>query len=334
MFFELTGVFGITIMLIIYFKHAASILGLIDVPNERSVHHKGTPRGAGIAFVTSALLFFVLNHFDLAMHYKWTLVAIFMVFTIGVLDDHKDASPKTKFFVIILSTVLLSCDGILIDDVGLFYGIHLKLEWLALPFTIFAVTGFTNAMNLVDGLDGLAGMLGVIILGAFAAVGYQHHDPFIWWLSLFFIVALLAFLIFNWHPASVFMGDSGSLTLGFVISVIAIKSLAYIPTVSVLFIAALPILDTLVVMIRRKRNGKSVFTPDRLHMHHILWHFSSKNTPLTVVVLGTIQLIYSLTGLNLEKQMDEGILLLLFLLNVLLIYLLLNTVIRKQQQEG
>ena len=334
MFFELTGVFGITIMLIIYFKHAASILGLIDIPNERSVHHKGTPRGAGIAFVTSALLLFVLNHFNLAMHYKWTLVAIFMVFTIGVLDDHKDASPKTKFFVIIVSTVLLSFDGILIDDVGTFFGVHIILGWLALPFTIFAVTGFTNAMNLVDGLDGLAGTLGVIILGVFAAVGYQHHDPFIWWLSLFFIVALLAFLIFNWHPASVFMGDSGSLTLGFVISVIAIKSLSYIPTVSVLFIAALPILDTLVVMIRRKRNGKSVFTPDRLHMHHILWHFSSKNTPLTIVVLGMIQLIYSLTGLNLEKQMDEGILLLLFLLNVLLIYLLLNTVIRKQQQEG
>ena len=334
MFFELTGVFGITIMLIIYFKHAASILGLIDIPNERSVHHKGTPRGAGIAFVTSALLLFVLNHFNLAMHYKWTLVAIFMVFTIGVLDDHKDASPKTKFFVIIVSTVLLSFDDILIDDVGTFFGVHIILGWLALPFTIFAVTGFTNAMNLVDGLDGLAGTLAVIILGAFAAVGYLHHDPFIWWLSLFFIVALLAFLIFNWHPASVFMGDSGSLTLGFVISVIAIKSLSYIPTVSVLFIAALPILDTLVVMIRRKRNGKSVFTPDRLHMHHILWHFSSKNTPLTVVVLGTIQLIYSLTGLNLEKQMDEGILLLLFLLNVLLIYLLLNTVIRKQQQEG
>ena len=334
MFFELTGVFGITIMLIIYFKHVASVLGLIDLPNERSVHSKGTPRGAGIAFVFSSLLLFLLNHFSLAVHYKWTIVAILFVFTIGILDDHKDASPKTKFFVIIVSTVLLSFDGILINDVGTFFGVHIILEWLALPFTIFAVTGFTNAMNLVDGLDGLAGTLGVIILGAFAAVGYQHHDPFIWWLSLFFIVALLAFLIFNWHPASVFMGDSGSLTLGFVISVVAIKSLAYIPTVSVLFIAALPILDTLVVMIRRKRNGKSVFTPDRLHMHHILWHFSSENTPLTVVVLGTIQLIYSLTGLSLEKQIDEGILLLLFLLNVLLIYLLLNTVIRKQQQES
>jgi len=334
MFFELTGVFSITIMLIIYFKHVASLLGLIDRPNERSVHSKGTPRGAGIAFVFSALLLFLLNHFSLLMHYKWTIVAILFVFTIGILDDHKDASPKTKFFIIIVSTVLLSFDDILINDVGTFFGIHIILGWLALPFTVFAVTGFTNAMNLVDGLDGLAGTLGVIILGAFAVVGYQHHDPFILWLSLFFIVALLAFLIFNWHPASVFMGDSGSLTLGFVISVVAIKSLSYIPTVSVLFIAALPILDTLVVMIRRKRNGKSVFTPDRLHMHHILWHFFSENTPLTVVVLGTIQLIYSLVGLSLKREMDEGILLLLFLLNVLLIYLLLNTVIRKQQKEG
>jgi len=333
MFFELTGVFGITIMLIIYFKHVASVLRMIDIPNERSVHKQGIPRGAGIAFVLSALGLFILNHYSLAMQYKWTIVAILFVFTIGILDDHKDTSPKTKFFVIIVSTFMLNFDDILIDDVGIFYGMHITLGWLALPFTIFAVTGFTNAMNLIDGLDGLAGTIAVIILGAFAVIGYQHHDLFIWWMSLFFMVALLAFLIFNWHPASVFMGDSGSLTLGFVISLIAIKALAYIPTVSVLFIAALPILDTLVVMIRRKRNGKSLFTPDKLHIHHVLWHFFSENTPLTVVVLGTIQLIYSLVGLSFEKQMDEGVLLLLFLLNVLLMYLLLNSVIRKQQHD-
>ena len=330
MFFELLEVFSITVMLLIFFKYTALKFGLIDVPNERSVHQKAIPRGAGIAFISSALLLFTLNHFSLVLHYKWTIVAIFFIFMIGILDDHRDTSPKTKFFVIIVSTILLSFDGILIDDVGIFFGTHIILGWLALPFTIFAVTGFTNAMNLVDGLDGLAGTLAVIILGIYAMIGYQYHDPFILWFSLFFIVALLAFLLFNWHPASVFMGDSGSLTMGFIISVIAIKSLSYLPTVSVLFIAALPILDTLVVMIRRKRSGKSVLTPDRLHMHHLMWAFFSKNTRVTVIILGGIQLIYSLIGMNLNKQIDEGILLLLFLVNVVVMYLLLNAVIQKQ----
>jgi len=231
MFFELIGVFIVSIALTVYFKKIAPILGFIDIPNVRSVHTKHTPRGAGIAFVTSVLLFFLANHFSLILQYKWTFIAILFVFFIGVLDDHRDASPKTKFFVIIVSTVMLYLDGIVIDHVHHFFGMDLSFGWFALPFTVFAVSGFTNALNLIDGLDGLAATVSVTILGAFAFIGHQYQDPFIWWLSLLFIGALLAYLIFNWYPASVFMGDSGSLTLGFVISVLAIKSLANTQTV-------------------------------------------------------------------------------------------------------
>jgi UDP-GlcNAc:undecaprenyl-phosphate GlcNAc-1-phosphate transferase len=148
-----------------------------------------------------------------------------------------------------------------------------------------------------------------------------------------FISALLGFLIFNWHPASIFMGDSGSLTLGFVISLLAIKSLAYLPTVSILFIAALPILDTLVVMVRRKIKGRSIFSADRCHIHHILRHFFAEDTRKTVLFLGVFQGINSLTGLQLEKQLDEGYPMILFLLNVVLLYMFLAAMIKRQKRN-
>ncbi len=129
------------------------------------------------------------------------------------------------------------------------------------------------------------------------------------------------------------MGDSGSLTLGFVISVLAIKSLAYLPAISIFFVAAIPIIDTLVVMVRRKLKGRSMFSADRCHMHHILRHFFAEDTRKTVFFLGILQLIYSLTGLQLEKRMDEGYMLILFLLNVVLLYMFLAAMIKRQKRK-
>lgn len=263
----------------------------------------------------------------------WACLAVLLVFIIGVLDDHHDASPHTKFFVIMLSTILLYLDNIVIDNLGTYFGVEISLGWLALPFTIFAVVGFTNALNMIDGLDGLAAVVSLVILLSFFTVGYMHDDFFMMLFAGAFISSLLGFLVFNWHPALIFMGDSGSLTLGFVISLLAIKSLAYLPTVSILFIAAMPILDTLVAMIRRKINGRSIFSADRCHVHHILRHFFAEDTRKTVLFLGLFQAIYSLTGLQMLRDMDEGYLLILFLLNVVFLYMLLAAMIKRQNRK-
>ncbi|MEA2048511.1 MAG: MraY family glycosyltransferase [Campylobacterota bacterium] len=333
MFFEFVLISLLSLGLIWIVKKYADRWGLIDSPNERSTHSKHTPRGAGIGFFLAVFVSFPLFHVDLISTYIWTFVAMFLIFAIGVLDDHHDASPNTKFLIIILAVIFLSFDQILIKNLGVFFGVELALGWFALPFTIFAVVGFTNALNLIDGLDGLAAMISIIILGAFFSVGYTHDDSFITILSGAFIVALLAFLVYNWHPASIFMGDSGSLTLGFVISILAIKSLAYLPTVSILFIAAIPILDTVVVMVRRKRKGRSMFSADRCHMHHILRHFFAEDTRKTVLFLATLQSMYSLTGLQLDKNMDEGYLLILFIVNIILLYMFLAAMIKRQKRD-
>ncbi len=326
-------IFAVTLFFIWLIRKNAFKLGLIDIPNSRSTHEKHTPRGAGIGIYLAIAAIMPLFYFDFILGCLWSCLGIFLVFIVGVLDDHGDTAPKTKFIVIIIATILLSFDHLIIDDLGIFFGIPITLGWLALPFTIFAVVGFTNALNLIDGLDGLASTISIVILGSFFAVGYQNNDVFMMILSSAYISGLIAFLFYNWHPASIFMGDSGSLTLGFVISMLAIKSLAYLPTVSILFIAAIPIMDTLVVMIRRKRSGRSAFSADRCHLHHVLRHFFAEDTQKTVLFLAVLQLIYSMTGMQLDKDMDEGFILILFLLNVFLLYIFTNAMIKRQQRK-
>ncbi len=175
--------------------------------------------------------------------------------------------------------------------------------YLAIPFTIFAITGFTNALNLLDGLDGLAGLVSMIMLGAFLWIGYIHGDELMVMLSSVFIAGVGAFLLFNWNPARVFMGDSGSLTLGFVLSILAIQATQYISPTAVLFILAIPILDTFVVMTRRIQRGRSPFSPDKIHMHHILYK-RYEDVKYTVILIVYIQIAFTMIGYQLRKADD------------------------------
>ena len=332
-FLECIAVFLLSLIMVHFVREHADKWGMTDIPNGRSTHVDHTVRGAGIGFyLATAIVVLLFNH-EMIFSHPWTFAAIFMVFSVGVLDDHNDTAPNTKFIIIILSTLFLYFDGFVIDDLGMYWGVELSLGWFALPFTIFAVAGFTNALNLIDGLDGLAGTISIMILIGFFIVGFIYDDPFMMYLSGSFIAALLAFLVYNWHPASIFMGDSGSLTLGFVISLLAIRSLEYLPTISILFIAAIPILDTLVVMIRRKVRGRSIFSADRCHVHHVLRHFFAENTRRTVLFLSIVQAIYTFTGLQLAKGTDDGYLLMLFVLNVISFYLFLSAMIKRQRRE-
>ena len=330
---ENIAIFLLSLILIYLLKRYAFKLHLVDSPNKRSLHTVDMPRGAGIAVFTAISLIMLMFHFGYCIIYMWIFIAICLVFLVGVLDDIKEVSVTFKFVILILGTSLLFINHIFINEVGVFFGVDITLGWLSLPFSIFAVVGFTNALNLIDGLDGLAASISIVILGGLFTIGFVHNDMMMMMLSAAFISSLLAFLIFNWHPASIFMGDSGSLTLGFVISLLSIKALAYVPTVSVLFLGAIPIIDTIIVMVRRKRNGHSMFAADHCHIHHILRHFFSGNTPKTVLFLTILQAIYTITALQLSKEIDEGFLLILFFLNIALVYMFLRAMIKKQNQK-
>ena len=333
MFYAFVATFFFTFLVIWIVRYYAKNFGLIDIPNDRSIHINYTPRGAGIAFYFAVMLIIPVYYFDIFLLFLWTFIAMSLIFFMGLWDDVDDTSPKMKFLIIIVSTILLFFDGIVIENLGTFFSIDISLYWLALPFTIFVVSGFTNALNLIDGLDGLASSLSLVILGSFFYIGSVHNDIFIMLFSGVFIAILLAFLFYNWYPASIFMGDSGSLLLGFIISILGIKSLSYIPAVSILYLGAIPILDTLVVMIRRKRAGCSFFSADACHMHHILYELFHSNTQKTVFFLVGFQLLYSLFGLQLDKEIDQGFLLIVFVLNILVLYTVFEKIIAKQKRN-
>lgn len=307
-------------------------LKLIDIPNHRSVHTKEIPRGAGIGIVFGLLGSDVIFS-DYPLFGNLSIyVAVLLVFMIGILDDRHDAKPKWKFAIILISVLILYFDGISINTLGKFFGMDFHLSWMALPFTFFAVAGFTNALNLVDGLDGLAGGLSLVILTTLCAIGFTYNDPFIINLSLALMVGIGTFLLFNWDPAKIFMGDSGSLTIGFLIALIAIKALPHIQPTSVLFIAAIPIMDTLIVMIRRLRAGYSPFSPDKLHIHHILLKFFNGNVKKTVIFLIMLQVLYSLIGLSFSEYEYQRYALILFILNTMIFYMLFNGMIHRQHR--
>lgn len=329
--FKLALIFIVTFLLILLIIRFAPKLGLIDIPNHRSVHHKETPRGAGIAMIVAIIFSDLLFWNKIVFTEVIPFIAIFLIFAVGVLDDHRDSSPKTKFFVIIVAVLLLYYNDLYVDSLGIIFGLDCDLGWFALPYTIFAIAGLSNAMNLADGLDGLAAGMGIVILSAFAVIGFEQHDPFLIYLSLSFITAMSAFLLFNWNPAKIFMGDSGSLTIGFVIGVLWIKSLPYVQPTIILFLAAIPVMDTLIVMIRRKRTNRSMFSADKLHIHHILLNFFNGNIKKTVIFIVLLQIFYSILGYELSDYPHQRYIVIFFLLNLAILYILLNAMIRKQQ---
>ena len=176
LFFESFVVFLATLLGIRFLILHASDFHLVDEPNHRSSHSEATPRGAGIAFTLAALAGLLLFDFPEWSEHLPLLTAMLMVLAVGVLDDRHDAPPRLKFFVIALATLALWEGGMLIDDVGRYFGVEIHFGILAIPFTFFALAGFTNAMNLIDGLDGLAGSLSLLILGSFFLLGMRHGD--------------------------------------------------------------------------------------------------------------------------------------------------------------
>lgn len=303
--FELSYIFSFFISLATVFLviKINTKIGVLDFPNERSSHVKAVPKSGGIGFVVAFFLSFALFESVILVEHLWLFASIFVVFATGIYDDYTGLQPKGKFLAIAVAVGMLYMENIYIDSLGLYFGVDLKLFYFALPFTMFAVVGFTNALNLIDGLDGLASSVSIAIFGSFLYIGFVFNDQTIFLISFFALSVLCAYLVFNWAPAKVFMGDSGSLTLGFIICIVAILSLKYIHPVTILYLAAIPIIDTLVVMIRRINKGESPFKADKTHIHHILRRFFF-STQKSVIFLFLVQLLFCFLGYVVARHIE------------------------------
>ncbi len=333
MSYQIIFLFFLTIAIYKLFSKYAEKINLIDLPNNRSSHEIPTLRGFGIVIFTSIGL--TLITFESFMIYEnpYLLCAVLIVAIIGVFDDIQETHPLIKISTLTLAYSFLYIEGFLINNLGVLLGVSLELNLIfAIIFSIVAVIIFTNSFNLVDGLDGLAGTIAFIIFSSFLLIGLKNNDQLLTTIPILFMTSLVVFLFYNWHPAKVFMGDSGSLMLGFVISVLGIKSLSYIEPISILYIAAIPILDTLFVIFRRAMNRISPFKPDRMHLHHILLSFLKGKVKETVIYLAIIQFLFSVLGLFVVSKVEDSLIpLISFVLIFIVLYkFLIRIVISKK----
>lgn len=321
--FVLLVVFLISILLNKLLINYSYKLKLIDKPNHRSLHKVEKSRAGGLSIFTSFIVGLILFNMNISLY---ILIAFFIVFLLGIYDDIKNLSSKIKFIWLMVSATFLYFDGFYISSLGNFFGIDFYMSnFIAYLFLLFAVVGFINAMNLIDGLDGLSSGIAIVILVAFTYLGFKYNDFFLINISLILIFSLLGFLFFNWYPSKIFMGDTGSLTLGFVIVVLSIHSINqnYVSAVSILLLTAVPILDTLIVMTRRISQKQNPFSPDKTHIHHIILRQQRNNVKRTSIILIFLQMIFVYIGLGFKVR-DDIYILGVFIMLFLLFYLLLT----------
>lgn len=259
---------------------------LIDHPQERSSHKKDTPTMAGVAFfLTLILALFFLKNWDIDGVSLNLIAALTIIFFIGLKDDLVVSSPRAKLGSEILAILfVLLCSCMQVTAFHGFLGIDNIPLWFAYSFGTVMVLTIINSFNLIDGIDGLASTVGLVIFSVYAVIFYTTGLYFYFLLCISLIAMLLAYLRYNFSGTKkIFMGDTGSLIIGFCIGFFSLRFLAMDAALfsefsfhienKLIIIAAIlyiPLLDTFRVIGVRLLNKKSPFYPDRNHIHHIL----------------------------------------------------------------
>ncbi|MBS1680859.1 MAG: undecaprenyl/decaprenyl-phosphate alpha-N-acetylglucosaminyl 1-phosphate transferase [Bacteroidetes bacterium] len=322
---------------------------LLDIPGRRKIHKKVTPSLGGIGIFFG----FVVGVFiwmDIAQWHelRFILASAFIMFFVGVRDDlvpfralHKLAGQIIAVAVLIFSTI----------HIGSFYGflgIHQIPLWADYLVTLFVVIVITNAFNLIDGLDGLAGSVGLCSFLAFGIWFYLADNFTFSLISFAMIGGILAFLTFNWEPSKIFMGDTGAMVIGMMLSVLTIKFMGlnydlpvghpakFAGTIStaICFIIV-PLCDTLRIIVLRLYKGHSPFTPDKSHIHHAIMRLGMSHSSVTIILsmvnLGYIGLAILFKNFS-DNYLVLGIILLSTLLSVMLDQLILRKLSSKAQE--
>ena len=216
----------------------------------------------------------------------------------GLVDDMVNLPPKMKLLIEALAAIVLMMFGqVSLDIIRLPFGITIDMGLISFLVTFVWIIGITNAVNLIDGLDGLSGGICTIILIVIACLSTIEGRMDIQVMSLILAGATLGFLLFNWHPARIFMGDCGALFLGFIISAISVlgfKSSTIMTLALPILLLMVPIVDTLGAIVRRKLSGHKFSDADKKHVHHLLMHrFGQRNT---VLILYGVTAIFGFTA--------------------------------------
>lgn len=293
----------LSVVLVFFLKPLAPSVGLIDAPCVRKRHDGAIPLIGGVViFLTLAVSVSVFHFWQTRDAYGVILLGLPLLL-IGAIDDRMGLSARLRFIVEILCVLAaIQWFGIRLDSVGMLLpGVAFNLGIMAVPLTVFGLVGVINAFNMTDGVDGLAGGLAFLIFGAMAVLAYRESADIALQL-MSFSAALFGFLLFNSRffgraRAAIFMGDAGTLFLGFAIGWYLISlsqgANAVITPVAALWLFAVPLFDTVSVMTRRILRGQSPFSADREHLHHIFLLAGFGVNGAVLIILG-FQLLFIL----------------------------------------
>ena len=313
----------ISLILVPFVAKLAIKIGAVDKPNERKVHTKIMPRMGGLAIYLSFFAVLFLSH-EMTMQHIGLLTGGTVLVLVGIIDDKTDMPAKIKLLGQIFAACIVVAAGVRVEFMTNFIlGGVFPLYIFSVPFTVLWIVAITNAVNLIDGLDGLAAGTSIIAAATMAISGYATGQTEMASMALILIGATLGFLKYNFHPAKIFMGDTGSMFLGYNLSVLAImgftKSFTVLSLVTPILVLAIPILDTLFAIIRRKMNNKPIFKPDKNHLHHCLlnYGFSHRNT---VLIIYAVSAVLALCGLIMTYLNPAQGMCLLVVISVIIIY--------------
>ena len=299
---------------------------LFDVPDSRKVHKDLVPRLGGVSFFP-VILFCVCLFISLRLLLGGSLQSLFqpgmtvelllftsgltLLYIVGVADDLIGVRYRKKFLVQLLSACMFPLSGLYINNLYGLFGIYAVTPWLGIPLTLLLVVFITNAINLIDGIDGLASGLSMVALAVFGGV-FIHND---WWVyalvSFVSIGVLIPFFSYNvFGNASrgrkIFMGDTGSLMLGYLLSLFTVKYCMYTgdtpheivgsPVLVSFSVLLIPSLDVVRVVLRRVRNGKNPFLPDKTHIHHkfLAMGFTPRAAMVTILLMSACFCVFNL----------------------------------------
>ena len=268
-------------------------IGAVDRPNYRKVHASVMPRIGGLAIFGAFLIGYaiLLPKDD---HVTGILIGALIIIVVGFLDDMLEITAKAKLAgQLAAAIVVVAWGGLQIEFINLPFIGQFDFGYLSIPITIIWIIGITNAINLIDGLDGLAAGVSTIALIAIAVMAMIMGNMFVVATASILAASSLGFLFYNFHPAKIFMGDTGSLFLGFMISVLALlgfKNVAVVSLVIPVIILGIPISDTFFAIVRRIRMKQSITAPDKSHLHHCLLRsgFSHRQTVLIIYALAIL----------------------------------------------
>ena len=323
--------FLFVLAIIPFIKKVALHVGAMDIPNERKIHTKPMPRLGGLGIYMGFLLGYILFG-EMSIRMNSILIGSFIIVITGIFDDIKPVPAKVKFlFQVIAASVVAFYGQILLKDLSAF-GFYINCGILSYPITILFIVGIINCINLIDGLDGLAAGLASIyfITIGIVIVGWLHTFGLDATITFIMLGSTLGFLCHNFNPAKIFMGDSGSMFLGYIIAIIALLGFKNVTMTTLLLpicLLAIPVMDTLFAIIRRLINKKPIDAPDKEHLHHQLLnlHLSHRNTVLVIYAVDSLFAIAMLVYVLYDNTVGVIIYAILFI--IILIFIMKTNII-------